>query len=72
MILDAQQTKLLSRIASDSAGRGDGAAFLELLRTLEIDALENSVVPDDSISRWMQGKAVAYKELRKDFQDSIK
>jgi len=72
MNLGEQQIKLLARIGNDSPVRGDGQEFVKLLRILEIDALEQSVMPDDVRSRWGQGQAMALKNLQKQFADAKK
>ena len=72
MNLDEQQIKLLSRIFTDAPTRGDGKKFIELLSAMEIDALKQSKLPDDVRSRWMQGQAMAYEALQKQFIDSNK
>jgi len=72
MKLDEQQQKLLARIACDSPQRGDGQEFIKLLSVLEIDALKSSKTPADVDSRWMQGQAMGYERLQKEFKEASK
>jgi hypothetical protein len=67
MTLNEQQIKMLARIGSDSPMRGDGQEFMALLRTLEIDALEQGRALDDIRSRLMQGQSLGFEWLHKQF-----
>ena len=70
MILDEQQKKLFSRIANDAPVHGDGKNFIELLAVMEIDAMKQSIIPDDIRARWMQGQAMGFETLQKHFKDA--
>jgi hypothetical protein len=72
VILTDQQKKLLSRIACDAPGRGDGQEFLKLLSALEVDSLRNSRTADETLSRWKQGESFGYEALIKHFKDANK
>jgi len=72
MTLDDQQKKMLSRIANDASVKGDGQKFIALLGIMQIDALKQSVIPDDIRSRWMQGQAMGFEQLQKFFADANK
>lgn len=72
MILNEQQKKILARIANDAPSPGDGQEFMKLLAVLESDAYRESVVPDDVVSRWAQGKGLGFKELLKYFKEANK